>query len=106
MVQIEERADKELSDKFGLVPWWVCKGGGITRYVFNVPTSEQNHWLHWVHEQRLLLYRLAPGQPNQEDLLEVLSSTGETSSEDVRDAVINRSPWFSNNYESEQQRVE
>lgn len=91
--QIEERANSQLSDESGLAPWWVCKGGGITRYVFNVPTSEQNHWLHWVHEQRLL-YRLALGQPNQEDLLEVLSSKGETSPEDVRDAVINLSPWF------------
>jgi len=92
--QIEERANKQLSDESGLAPWWVCKGGGITRYVFNVPTSEQKHWLHWVHEQRLL-YRLALGQPNQEDLLEVLSSKGEISPEDVRDAVINLSPWFS-----------
>ena len=43
-----------------------------------------------------LRYRLALGQPNQEDLIDVLSSKGEMRPSDVRDAVINLSPWFSN----------
>ena len=82
-----------LCDESGLAPWWVCEGGNIERFVFEVPTSEQNHWLHWMKEQRML-YRLALGQPNQEDLLEVLASKGATDVDDLREAVINLSPWF------------
>ena len=72
----------------------MCKGGGVTRYVFDVPTSEQKHWLHWMKEQRLL-YRLALGQPNQEDLVEIISSKGGLEPGEIRQAVINLSPWFS-----------
>ena len=91
--KIAVMANKHLSDESGLSPWWVCKGGSIKRYVFNVPTSEQNHWLHWMQEQRML-YRLALGQPNQEDLLEVLSRNGTSQSANVRDGMINLSPYF------------
>lgn len=91
-VRIEKLADETMSDRSGLAPWWVCEDGNVSRYVFDVPTSEQQHWLKWMKEQRLL-YRLALGQPNQEDLLEVLARKGATSS-DVRDSVINLSPWF------------
>jgi hypothetical protein len=86
-------ADGEMSDASGLAPWWVCPGGNVSRYVFSVPTSEERHWLHWVREQRLL-YRLALGQPNQEDLLEILSSKAGMDPGSVRQAVINLSPWF------------
>ena len=91
---IEKLAEEQLSDESGLMPWWVCEGGNVNRYIFDVPTSEQNHWFEWIQEQRLL-YRLALGQPNQEDLLEVLRSKGNTSPEEIREAVINLSPWFS-----------
>jgi len=93
--KIAELADEHLSDESGLAPWWVCEGGNIERFVFEVPTSEQNHWLHWMKEQRML-YRLALGQPNQEDLLEVLASKTDINPDDLRNAVINLSPWFSN----------
>ncbi|MBW3596066.1 MAG: helicase [Planctomycetes bacterium] len=62
--RIEELANATMSDESGLAPWWVCPDAGVKRYVFDVPTSEQKHWLHWVHEQRLL-YRLALGQPTR-----------------------------------------
>jgi len=77
----------------GLAPWWVCKDGKVTRHVFDVPTSEQKHWLQWMKEQRLL-YRLALGQPNQEDLIEILSSRAGVKPEMIRQAVVNLSPWF------------
>jgi hypothetical protein len=82
-----------MSDASGLAPWWVCKDGTVTRFVFDVPTSEQKHWLQWMKEQRLL-YRLALGQPNQEDLIEILSAKVGTELESVRRAVVNLSPWF------------
>ena len=91
--RIAELADGEMSDASGLAPWWVCPGGNVSRYVFSVPTSEERHWLHWMREQRLL-YRLALGQPNQEDLLEILSSKAGMDPASVRRAVINLSPWF------------
>ena len=92
-VHIASLADQRLCDKSGLAPWWVCKGGNIERFVFEVPTSEQNHWLHWIKKQRML-YRLTLGQPNQEDLLEVLASQGTTNADELQTAVINLSPWF------------
>jgi hypothetical protein len=91
--RIETMANETISDKSGLAPWWVCKDGAVNRYVFDVPTSEQKHWLHWMKEQRLL-YRLALGQPNQEDLVEVLSSKLAMDPQLIRNAVINLSPWF------------
>jgi hypothetical protein len=91
--RIASLADERMSDESGLAPWWVCKDGTVTRYVFDVPTSEQKHWLQWMKEQRLL-YRLALGQPNQEDLIEILSAKAGTDLESVRRAVVNLSPWF------------
>ncbi len=91
--RIASLADDNLSDPSGLAPWWVCKDGTVTRYVFDVPTSEQKHWLHWMKEQRLL-YRLALGQPNQEDLVEILSNKVGINLESLRQAVVNLSPWF------------
>jgi hypothetical protein len=89
-------ADEELSDASGLEPWWVCKDAGISRFVFDVPMSEQQHWLQWVQKQRWL-YRLVLGQPNQEDLLERLAETDGLTDAAVRAAAINLSPWFSKN---------
>jgi len=86
-------ANETMGDESGLAPWWVCKDGRVTRYVFDVPTSEQKHWLQWMKEQRLL-YRLALGQPNQEDLIEILSSKSGVTPETIREAVVNLSPWF------------
>ena len=94
--RIASMADLSMSDPSGLAPWWVCKDGTVTRYVFDVPTSEQKHWLHWMKEQRLL-YRLALGQPNQEDLIEILSSKVGMDLDSVRQAVVNLSPWFRDN---------
>lgn len=91
--RIESMANEEISDKSGLVPWWVCEKSNVNRYVFDVPTSEQKHWLHWIKEQRLL-YRLVLGQPNQEDLVEILSSKTGMEPSMIREAVVNLSPWF------------
>ena len=91
-VTIRRLAEKRLADESGLAPWWVCPGGDIRRYVFDVPASEQWHWLQWVQEQRLF-YRLVLGQPNQEDLVKLLIRLG-LDRETMRDTAINLSPWF------------
>ena len=91
--RIASMAERDLSDESGLAPWWVCKNGNVNRYTFEIPTSEQKYWLHWMKEQRLL-YRLALGQPNQEDLVEILSRKIEMEPHAVREAMVNLSPWF------------
>ena len=89
---IQRLAEERLADEAGLAPWWVCPGGGIQRYVFEVPASEQRHWFEWVQEQRLY-YRLALGQPNQEDLVELMARLG-LELDTVRNTAVNLSPWF------------
>lgn len=64
-------AEEHHGDASGLCPWWVCEGAEIERFAFHVPGSAEKHKLRWLEEQRAL-YRLALGQPNQEDLVEFL----------------------------------
>jgi hypothetical protein len=93
---IGEIADSEMKDESGLAPWWVIKNGSVKRYVLEVPSSEQKRWLVWMKKQRLL-YRLALGQPNQEDLLEVLAEKLPGDSQAWRKGVVNLSPYFNRN---------
>jgi len=72
-VMMEKIAEKEFADASGLSPWWVCQGADIKRLIIELPASEQKHRLEVLRQQRLA-YRLALGQPNQEDLLELLST--------------------------------
>lgn len=90
---IARSAEKDLADESGLMPWWVCPGASVKRYVIDVPTSEQRHWLKWVQQQRLF-YRLALGQPNQEDLVQLLASRSVEDSGGFRANAVNLSPWF------------
>ena len=90
---LEQLAEDQWGDNSGLCPWWVCEGADIERFVFDLPTSEQTLRLQWVKEQRLL-YRLVLGQPNQEDLLDILCRRVEMKPEDIRKAMIELSPWF------------
>ena len=72
-VKLEKMAETTYAniDKSGLSPWWICEDADINRFIIDMPASEQNHRLEILKQQRLL-YRLALGQPNQEDLLEIL----------------------------------
>lgn len=92
-VRIESMANESLADESGLAPWWVCRNAAVKRYVFDVPLSEQRHKLELLKRQRLW-YRMVLGQPNQEDLLDLLSKRTDMNPEEVRKAVINLSPWF------------
>ena len=91
---LAELAEKQLSDASGLCPWWVLRGADVKRYVFDVPTSEQQYWLELMKEQRVL-YRLALGQPDQEDLLHFLS-TGMSRPDNPRDITLELSAYFLN----------
>ena len=63
------------SDVSGMQPWWVLEGAEITRHVFERPFGRDIARFAQLREQRMI-YRLALGQPNQEDFLEILSRRG------------------------------
>lgn len=63
-------------DVSGLCPWWVLDNADISRHVFERPFGRDIARFAQLREQRMI-YRLALGQPNQEDFLEVLSRGGE-----------------------------
>ena len=84
---------ESLSDPSGLAPWWVFDGAEINRYIFDVPLSEQDSRLKWVQEQRQL-YVWVLGQPNQEDLVEVLARQNDLPEGEIRGAMLQLSPWF------------
>ncbi|MES0175390.1 helicase-related protein [Mesorhizobium sp. M0006] len=73
---LEKLAEKDHADTSGLSPWWLLKGAAIRRYVFSLPQSRDVARFKRLRRQRLL-YRLALGQPNQEDLVDLLMSGGE-----------------------------
>ena len=73
--RVQKLADQEHLDASGLSPWWVLKGAAVSRYVFNLPQSRDKEKFTLLKEQRLI-YRLALGQPNQEDLVEFLAKEG------------------------------
>lgn len=90
---LERLAHDTLSDKSGMSPWWVCNGAQSRRWIFSVPLSEEHQRLEWLKQQRLL-YRMVLGQPNQEDLVEILSRKVGTDIMKAREAMINLSPFF------------
>jgi hypothetical protein len=63
-------------DASGLRPWWVLEGAEIRRHVFERPFGRDIVRFAQLREQRMI-YRLALGQPNQEDFIDVLSRGGE-----------------------------
>lgn len=73
--QCVERHAERFVDTSGLRPWWVIDGAEIHRYVFERPFGRDVRRFAQLREQRMI-YRLALGQPNQEDFIEVLSRGG------------------------------
>lgn len=92
-VRLADIADKTLADQSGLKPWWILEGAETQNVLFSLPTSEQEAKFRWLQEQ-VLLYRLALGHPNQEDLLEVLRRNHEITGDQVRAASLELSAYF------------
>ncbi len=70
---IARDADKAFAnDKTGLSPWWAMEGADLKRHLFALPQSRDIDRFAKLRTQRLL-YRLALGQPNQEDLVDLLT---------------------------------
>lgn len=80
----------DLVDKTGLSPWWVLDNADIRRYVFERPFGRDMMRFARLREQRMI-YRLALGQPNQEDFIEILSRGGLATSELLRPLVLDLS---------------
>jgi Helicase conserved C-terminal domain len=67
-----------LVDESGMCPWWVLDGAEISRHVFERPFGRDVARFAQLREQRMI-YRLALGQPNQEDFIGVLSRGGDAT---------------------------
>jgi hypothetical protein len=71
---VQKHAERSV-DVSGLCPWWVLDGAEINRHVFERPFGRDIARFAQLREQRMI-YRLALGQPNQEDFIHVLSRGG------------------------------
>ncbi|WP_409191989.1 C-terminal helicase domain-containing protein [Bradyrhizobium sp. RDM4] len=71
---VQKHAERSV-DVSGLRPWWVLDGAEISRHVFERPFGRDIARFAQLREQRMI-YRLALGQPNQEDFIHVLSRGG------------------------------
>lgn len=94
--RIGAAAERHLKDRSGLAPWWVLDEAETRRYVFVLPLSEQQRHFDRLKEQRML-YRLVLGQPDQEDLTDLLLRRGALQSDGLEKALVQLSPWFSHN---------
>ena len=65
----EAMSEKDLS---GLSPWWGCDSEAIERHIVKLHHSRHVLRFNELSQQRLL-YRLALGQPHQQDFIESVS---------------------------------
>lgn len=71
--EVAIQADGAFKDEgSGLTPWWTLPGAELKRHLFVLPQSRDIDRFQKLKTQRLL-YRVALGQPDQEDLVELLT---------------------------------
>ena len=87
--RLQQLAD-QFGDDSGLKPWWVFDQAEIRRYVFERPFGRDMARFAQLRQQRMI-YRLALGQPNQEDFIDVLSRGGSATNDVLRPLVLNLS---------------
>jgi hypothetical protein len=88
-------AEAKYLDASGLSPWWVLEHAKVSRYVFDLPQSRDAEKFELLKEQRLI-YRLALGQPNQEDLVEFLAKGGKGLTSVLQALTLNLSAFARN----------
>ncbi|HEF4840342.1 TPA: hypothetical protein SAO52_005135 [Burkholderia vietnamiensis] len=76
----------------GMSPWWQLSGAAIHRYVFRLPMSRDIERFKTLQEQRLI-YRLALGQPNSEDLVASLATGSQETRKLLQSLVLNLSAY-------------
>jgi hypothetical protein len=69
---LARHAERDLHDSSGLSPWWSCHGEKIERMFVVLPQSRQTERFNELSRLRWL-YRLALGQPHQQDFIEMVS---------------------------------
>lgn len=84
-------AEAENFDTAGLAPWWTMEGANVTRHVLALSKSRDLARFDHLQRQRLL-YRLALGQPNQEDLVNHLARGSDRKIAELSKLAINLSP--------------
>lgn len=86
------RLERLATDRFpsdsGISPWWQMPGATIHRYFFRLPMSRDIDRLKALREQRLI-YRLALGQPNSEDLIASLANSSDYTRGLLHSLVLN-----------------
>ena len=90
--RVEALANAKYLDRSGLSPWWVLQGAAVSRFVFNMPQSRDLEKFKLLREQRLI-YRLALGNPNQEDLVDFLSRHGSALTDILRPLALDLSSF-------------
>lgn len=89
-----DAARAETVNDSDLIPYWIYEGPvKVERRVPMLPFSREVRRLEWL-KRSLALYRLAFGQPRQEDLLEYLNglATAELSPQDLAELQIQLEP--------------
>jgi hypothetical protein len=89
-VTLAEQADRKFSeDASGRSPWWSCPGEEIDRVFVVLPQSRQTIKFDQLSRLRWL-YRLALGQPHQQDFIETVMQMPSDGREDY---VLSLSAW-------------
>jgi len=89
-----DAAYAETTTKTGIIPYWIYEGDvKVERRVPMLPYSKEISRLEWL-KQSLTVYRLAFGQPRQEDLLDYLNNLVEAgmNAEEIVELQIQLSP--------------
>ena len=70
---VAAEAERRFADASGLSPWWTLRGAQVSRHLFALKRSRDVHRFARLCRQRSL-YRLALGQPRQQELIEMLDA--------------------------------
>ena len=85
-------AEERFADDIGLSPWWTLRGAEVKRYLFALPRSRDVQKFARLCRQRSL-YRLALGQPRQEELIELLGAKDPQVVEELAGLALNLSAY-------------
>lgn len=89
-----EQAQSEAAVNTDLIPYWIYEGSvRVERCVPMLPFSREVTRLAWL-KRSLTVYRLAFGQPRQDDLLDYLQTLmgADTRADDLADLQIRLEP--------------
>jgi hypothetical protein len=84
-------AEEAASDSDGLSPWWVTPGAAVQCHLFTMPLSRDRARYEKLRRQRTL-YRLALGQPNQEDFIATLEQASPARQKELAELTLRLRP--------------